>query len=70
MIVSEENRMVDQNHRFTKRMPFFGAQLKSDKIIWRSGHTTAAEISAVAKSGPPKPSWSPMAAARAVTVAE
>lgn len=34
------------------------------------GHTTHAKIVAVANNDPPKPSWNPTAAARAVTVAE
>ena len=33
-------------------------------------HTIQARTKAVAKRGPPKPSWNPIAAARAVTVAE
>lgn len=33
-------------------------------------HTIQAKINAVANRGPPKPSWSPTAAASAVTVAE
>lgn len=33
-------------------------------------HTMQARTNAVAKSGPPKPSWNPTAVARAVTVAE
>jgi len=33
-------------------------------------HTMIAITNAVAKSGPPKPSWNPTAVARAVTVAE
>ena len=36
----------------------------------RGDHTTHAKVNAVANTGPPKPSWNPMAAARAVTVEE
>lgn len=41
--------------------------------FWRTkkrSHTIQAKTKAIAKRGPPKPSWNPMAAARAVTTAE
>lgn len=39
---------------------------------WRGGggHTTQAKITAAANTEPPKPSWNPIATAKAVTVAE
>jgi hypothetical protein len=36
----------------------------------RGNHTTHAKTNAAANTDPPKPSWNPMARARAVTVAE
>lgn len=36
----------------------------------KGDHTTHAKINATEKIDPPKPSWSPMATARAETVAE
>ena len=44
--------------------------LANHKQMQRRDHTTHAKTNAVANTDPPKPSWNPTAAARAVTVAE
>ena len=44
--------------------------LANHKQMQRGDHTTHAKTNAVANTDPPKPSWNPTAAARAVTVAE